>query len=165
MYIPTGNLVGIFMNKSSLLTLLCVAIFLVFLDSLFGISQGILLYVIFKIILLGIIITYLVKVSSKTINKTASSIEIISDFILVFLVVFPCLLITVLNDFCIGWNEGSLHASCSISFLSGIYDFLMSMLLVAAFSGALFIFIPIAIAAFIISISCKIKNKRIFYRI
>lgn len=66
-------------------------------------------------------------------KKTLS--EKISDIILLVFLIIPLSLFFIINHFCCGWSQGAMVGSCTIPFLTPIYNFLYKVALMMAFEG------------------------------
>ncbi len=60
--------------------------------------------------------------------------------------------------YCSGWNEGSMHGSCTIPMLEGLYNAASNFTLLFAFTGMLTA--PIAIVAALVSLVAKAMRRK-----
>ena len=66
-------------------------------------------------------------------------------------------LIFLINTSCSGWNEASMNGSCTVPGLAPIYNFLMGILLMLAFTA--FMWIPLLLVCLLVYSQITKKKK------
>jgi hypothetical protein len=98
-------------------------------------------------------------------------IETIADIILFFFVTIPLIGVLITLPFCSGWNESTGNGKCTLHLLENFYNGIMSLFLIIALAGPIFVIGPIVLGvviivlgAVIVSVSAKISRFAQGYR-
>ena len=84
--------------------------------------------------------------------KKGNKLETGADMILLIMVIIPIFILLLTAPFCSGWNEATADGHCTISVLTGLYNFVYGMVFILAFLGGPFIIL----IALLISVTFKI---------